>query len=133
MAKRNRVDSRSVELRRVYDEPDPSTGHRVLVDRLWPRGVRKDGAPVAEWAKDVAPSPELRRWYRHDPARFTEFARRYRAELGQPPAIDALKRLADTTRSRPLVLVTATRDVEHSGALVLRDVLLEHRGDRSER
>ena len=133
MAHRNRTDTGSAELRRIYDSPDPSEGHRVLVDRLWPRGVRKDGAPVDEWAKDVAPSPELRRWYGHDPARFAEFARRYRAELGQPPAADAVNRLADTAGSGPLVLVTATRDVEHSGAQVLLDVVLEHAGTSSDR
>jgi uncharacterized protein YeaO (DUF488 family) len=122
------MDPPSVEVRRIYDSPDPSSGHRVLVDRLWPRGVRKDGAPVDEWAKEVAPSPDLRRWYGHDPARFAEFARRYRAELRHPPAADALHRLADTAGSGALVLVTATRDVAHSGAQVLLDVLLEHGG-----
>jgi uncharacterized protein YeaO (DUF488 family) len=102
----------------VYDEPT-GQGYRVLVDRLWPRGMSKDALVFDEWAKEVAPSTELRRWYGHDPERFAEFAERYRAELREPPAADALAALAKAGRRRSLVLLTATRDVEHSGATVL--------------
>lgn len=112
--------SRPVRVERVYDRAGGS-GHRVLVDRLWPRGVKKDDAGVDEWAKDLAPSTELRRWYGHDPERFEEFARRYRAELSNQPAAAAVERL--TGAGAPVVLVTATKDVAHSAAAVLAGVL----------
>lgn len=114
------------DLRRVYDARE-SNHYRVLVDRLWPRGVRKVDAPIDEWAKDVAPSTELRRWYGHDPGRFAEFARRYRAELRRSPATEALAHLRALGRNRRVDLVTATRDTEHSGARVLREVLARSR------
>ena len=110
-------------VRRIYDE-DPGDGaDRVLVDRLWPRGVTKARAAIDEWAKDVAPSTELRRWYQHDAGRFDEFARRYTQELRLPPAAEAVARLRHTASSRRVALVTATKDVEHSGAQVLFGVL----------
>jgi uncharacterized protein YeaO (DUF488 family) len=112
-------------VRRIYDEPDPGDGYRVLVDRLWPRGISKDRADIDEWAKDVAPSTELRRWYGHDPAKFPEFARRYRRELNALSAAEVVSRLRDKARKKPVALVTATRDVEHSGALVLMEALCE--------
>jgi uncharacterized protein YeaO (DUF488 family) len=107
---------------RAYDDIDRGR-YRVLVDRLWPRGVRKEDAAIDEWAKDVAPSTELRRWYGHDPAKFPEFERRYRAELGRSPAAEAVARLLAQAERSPVDLVTATRDVEHSGAQVLYDHL----------
>jgi uncharacterized protein YeaO (DUF488 family) len=115
--------SQRVRISRVYDEP-PAHGYRVLVDRLWPRGIAKERLELDERAKDVAPTTELRRWYGHDPARFVEFARRYRAELAEPPAADVVTRLVATAGRRPLTLLTATRDVEHSGATVLADYLV---------
>ena len=96
-----------VELRRVYDHPDEGV-HRVLVDRLWPRGIAKDDAPFDEWVKAVAPSTELRRWYGHDPAKFEEFTRRYLAELAQPSPKEAVARLRILAEKSGLVLVTAT-------------------------
>jgi uncharacterized protein YeaO (DUF488 family) len=111
------------EIRRAYDVENPGDGYRVLVDRLWPRGISKRDAALDEWAKDLAPGSELRRWYGHDPARFEEFARRYRTELKQAPAREAIVRLRTVTRDHQITLVTATRDVEHSGARVLLDVL----------
>ena len=95
----------------------------MLVDRLWPRGITKADAPVDEWVKEVAPSTDLRRWYDHRVDRFDEFVRRYRVELTQHSARDAVDRLRTVARSNGLILVTATRDVEHSGAEVLRRVL----------
>jgi uncharacterized protein YeaO (DUF488 family) len=113
----------TVPVRRVYDgEPDEER-HSVLVDRIWPRGLRKADAPWQEWLKDVAPTTELRRWYGHEPSRFAEFASRYRAELAQPPASLALAHLTDLARGGRLTLVTATRDVEHSAAKVLQQQL----------
>lgn len=111
---------------RIYDDRDGHDGrggYRVLVDRLWPRGVRKDDAHLDEWNKDVAPSAELRKWYGHDVARFDEFARRYRAELARPPGADAVDALRRRARRGRVVLLTATKDVDHSGARVLLDVL----------
>jgi uncharacterized protein YeaO (DUF488 family) len=110
------------EIRRAYDGHTQGTC-RVLVDRLWPRGVSKAKAAVDEWAKDVAPSDELRRWYGHEPEKFSEFARRYRRELSRAPAKAALARLRATAAETPMTLVTATRDVTRSGAAVLLDVL----------
>jgi uncharacterized protein YeaO (DUF488 family) len=112
--------SADVDLRRVYDEGRGADRRRVLVDRLWPRGVSKAGAPWDEWLKDAAPSTELRRWYGHDVARFPEFARRYRAELRHPPAAEAFHRLQALAAAGGLTLVTATSDVEHSAARVLQ-------------
>ncbi|HEY7137729.1 MAG TPA: DUF488 family protein [Acidimicrobiia bacterium] len=112
-----------IELQRIYDALGHEGGYRVLVDRLWPRGVKKDDAALDEWAKDVAPSDELRRWYGHEPERFTEFERRYRDELRHSPASDVVQHLRDVARDRPVVLLTATRDVDHSGGKVLFDHL----------
>jgi uncharacterized protein YeaO (DUF488 family) len=109
---------------RVYEDPGRSGAeHRVLVDRLWPRGVAKDALDVDEWLKDVAPSTELRRWYGHEPARFDGFARRYRDELAGDPAASVVSDLRRRAPRHRLVLLTATRDVDRSGAAVLRDVL----------
>lgn len=112
------------EVVRVYEDPGRSGAeHRVLVDRLWPRGMKKEAVDLDEWAKDVAPSAELRRWYGHEPERFAEFARRYRAELRGEPAAPVVARLRREARRHRIVLLTATRDVERSGAEVLRSVL----------
>ena len=112
-----------VRLGRVYDDRSSGDGTRVLVDRLWPRGLKKDAGKVDEWVKAVAPSDELRRWYGHEPARFAEFRRRYRAELQGGEQAGALRHLRDLAAAGPLTLVTATRDVEHSQAAVLAEQL----------
>ena len=112
-----------VRVRRVYEQAEPQDGTRVLVDRLWPRGLRKDAARFDEWAKDVAPSSELRTWYGHDPAKFEEFRRRYLAELGEPEQSAALERLHALAEAEPVTLLTATKDVEHSQAAVLAERL----------
>ncbi len=112
-----------IRVRRVYDEPGPADGTRVLVDRIWPRGLRKDAASLDDWARDVAPSTALRTWYGHDPARFDEFRRRYLDELSQSAQRMALGRLRSLASAGPLTLLTATRDVEHSQAAVLAQVL----------
>jgi uncharacterized protein YeaO (DUF488 family) len=108
-----------VRVRRVYDPPDPADGHRVLVDRLWPRGLSKSAAAFDEWVKAVAPSDELRRWYGHEPDKFPAFQERYGAELQAPDRADALAHLRRLADSGPLTLLTATRDVDHSQAAVL--------------
>jgi uncharacterized protein YeaO (DUF488 family) len=99
----------------------------VLVDRLWPRGLRKDAAALDHWCQDVAPSTELRKWYGHDPDRFDEFAARYRAELDDPDRAAALASLRRLRRQRRLTLLTATRDADHSHAAVLAAVLTRRR------
>lgn len=116
-----RVAASRVRVRRVYESPSPEDGVRVLVDRLWPRGLSKDEAAVDRWMKDVAPSTELRTWFGHDPDRWLEFRRRYTAELQQNGAVDELRELARHSR---VTLLFGARDVEHNDAVVLRDVLL---------
>lgn len=113
----------SFSIHRIYEKA-VSPGRRVLVDRLWPRGVKKSEAGLDEWLKDVAPSTELRRWYGHEPSRLEEFARRYRIELDRAPAIVAVRHLLDLSREGEVVLLTATRDIDGSGARVLLDHLV---------
>jgi uncharacterized protein YeaO (DUF488 family) len=109
-----------IRLRRIYDADGGKREYRVLVDRLWPRGISKSEAALDEWLKDAAPSAELRRWFSHDPQRFDEFARRYRAELRDSPAASAaLAHLAQLAQVKTVVILTATRDLAHSGAEVL--------------
>ncbi len=112
-----------IRVRRAYDDPSPEDGARVLVDRIWPRGLRKDAARLDEWAKDVAPSTELRTWYHHDPAKFGEFRQRYTAELEQPGPREALGRLRALAADKPVTLLTATRDLDLSQAAVLAGLL----------
>ena len=117
-----------IRIRRVYEKPAPADGTRVLVDRIWPRGLRKDAAALDDWAKDVAPSTELREWYGHDPAKFDEFRRRYLDELSQSghrAALGRLRTLASTGAGKPLTLLTATRDLDLSQAAVLAGLLRE--------
>jgi uncharacterized protein YeaO (DUF488 family) len=109
-----------IQLKRVYDEPASSDGFRVLVDRLWPRGVRKSALQYDLWLKEAAPSPALRRWFAHDPHRWAEFRRRYRRELGTHPGV--LKPLLDAARGN-LTLLYAARDREHNEALVIKEYL----------
>ena len=118
---------RTVRVRRVYDPPDPADGHRVLVDRLWPRGLAKSAAAVDEWLRAVAPSDELRRWYGHEVGKFAEFRDRYLAELGTPERAEALAHLRELADPGPLTLLTATKDVEHSQAAVLAERLVRAR------
>ena len=114
-----------IRVRRVYDDPVPEDGTRVLVDRVWPRGLRKAAAHLDDWAKDVAPSRELRMWYGHDPAKFGEFRRRYTAELAQPGPQAALGRLRALAAKGPVTLLTATRELSLSQAAVLAQLLRE--------
>jgi uncharacterized protein YeaO (DUF488 family) len=116
-----------IALKRAYEPAAESDGYRVLVDRLWPRGVSRERARIDEWARDLAPSNELRTWFGHDPARFHEFRRRYVLELeGQTARLRDLRRVA---RQGRLTLVYAARDPEHNDAVVLADVL--RRGRRT--
>jgi uncharacterized protein YeaO (DUF488 family) len=112
-----------IQVRRVYDAPSPADGARVLVDRIWPRGLRKDAAHLTEWAKDAAPSTELRQWYGHDPEKFSEFRRRYLDELSGRVQRAELGKLRALAATGPVTLLTATRDVDISQAAVLAQVL----------
>jgi uncharacterized protein YeaO (DUF488 family) len=112
-----------IRVRRVYDAPSPADGARVLVDRVWPRGLRKDAAHLDEWAKDAAPSTELRKWYGHDPAKFDEFRRRYLDELSGAAQRKELGRIRALAAAGPVTLLTATRAVDISQAAVLAQVL----------
>lgn len=114
---------RKIQIRRIYDEPVPEDGTRVLVDRIWPRGMSKQRAQLDEWCKQVAPSTELRKWYDHDPARFTEFTRRYKVELTDPERAEGLAHLHDLASKQTLTLLTATKRIEISEAAVLADLL----------
>ncbi|HET8528770.1 MAG TPA: DUF488 family protein [Gaiellaceae bacterium] len=115
----------TVRLKRAYEPAEPADGHRVLVDRLWPRGVSKQDAKIDEWAKELAPSPELRRWFGHDPARFEEFRRRYRDELTAQD--EPLRTLGRRARGGTVTLVYGARDTEHNGAVVLAELLRRQR------
>ena len=112
-----------IRVRRVYDAPSPADGARVLVDRVWPRGLRKDAARLDEWAKDAAPSTELRKWYGHDPAKFDEFRRRYLDELSGAAQRKELGRIRALAAAGPVTLLTATRAVDISEAAVLAQIL----------
>ncbi|MDR2984248.1 MAG: DUF488 family protein [Nocardiopsaceae bacterium] len=114
---------KQVRVRRVYDTPEPDDGVRVVVDRVWPRGLAKDKAALAEWCKDVAPSTELRKWYGHDPDLFAEFKRRYQDELSDHAHAEALSHLRDLARLGPLTLLTATKEIDISQAFVLAGLL----------
>jgi len=114
---------RRITVARVYDDPGPDEGERVLVDRLWPRGFRKGDPRVGRWLPKVAPSTELRKWYSHQAARFDEFAARYVAELASAEGAAALAELQGILRSGPVTLVTATRDLDGSHVAVLARLL----------
>ena len=117
-----RVLAGNIKLKRAYERPDAGDGTRVLIDRLWPRGVRKADAAIDQWVKDLSPSTELRNWFGHDPARWREFHRRYAAEVQQHP--EQLKRLRNLARQGPITLVFSARDELHNDAVALRDFLL---------
>jgi uncharacterized protein YeaO (DUF488 family) len=111
----------SIRMKRAYDAPAPSDGRRILVERLWPRGLSKEKAAVDLWLKDAAPSTELRRWFGHDPERWEEFRRRYREELRRRP--EDVARLRREIEAGPVTFVYGSRDTEHNAATVLKEFL----------
>lgn len=113
-----------ISLKHAYDAASRADGTRVLVERLWPRGIRKEALAMDDWLKDVAPSTELRKWYAHQPERFEEFTRRYRKELDRKQAV--WEPLLSKAAHHRVTLLFATHDVEHSSAQVLKDYLQEH-------
>jgi uncharacterized protein YeaO (DUF488 family) len=117
-----RIAAQNIMLKRAYDRPAAKDGTRVLIDRLWPRGVKKADAAIEQWIKDIAPSTGLRKWFGHDPARWREFRKRYAAEIHGHP--DQLAQLRDLAREGPVTLVYSAHDTAHNDAVVLRAVLL---------
>jgi uncharacterized protein YeaO (DUF488 family) len=115
----------TVRIARAYDPPTPDDGARVLVDRVWPRGVARDELRIEEWAREVAPSTDLRRWFGHVVERWPEFRRRYREELREPDRAAIVRRLAKTARDRTLTLVYSAKDREHNQAVVLAEAIRE--------
>ena len=114
----------AIRLKRAYEKAAPDDGLRILVERLWPRGLSKERAAVDLWMKDVAPSPELRRWFNHDPAKWSEFQRRYDAELRLKD--DAIEELRNTCRGKTVTFIYAAHDEQHNGALALKAYLEHH-------
>ena len=113
-----------LKIKRVYEPAEPSDGARFLVDRLWPRGIKKEKLEMEAWLKDVAPSQNLRKWFAHDPAKWQEFQRRYRAELEANP--DAWKPILEAARQGNVTLLYSARDSEHNSAVLLKAFLEEH-------
>lgn len=126
------ADTSKVQVRRIYDEPESTDGKRILVDRLWPRGVSKERADLFDWYKEVAPSTELREWFHHDPAKFDEFARRYRDELKDPKHADALAKLRRLAKQGTLTLLTASKRDDISAATVLEQILTRSTSKKAE-
>jgi uncharacterized protein YeaO (DUF488 family) len=117
-----KIAANYIKLKRAYEPPAREDGTRILIDRLWPRGVKKSDAAIDEWMKEIAPSTALRKWFGHDPERWSEFRRRYKAELKKHP--DQFAHLRDLARRGRITLVFAARDEVHNDAVVLRDMLL---------
>lgn len=112
-----------IQVKRAYTAAAEDDGTRVLVDRIWPRGVSKDKAALDEWLKTVAPSTQLRKWFGHDPDKWDEFRRRYRAELAEPEQAEGMARLRELHAAGPLTLVFAAKDEAHNNAVVLKHLL----------
>jgi uncharacterized protein YeaO (DUF488 family) len=119
-----------VRIKRAYEQSSPEDGYRVLVDRLWPRGVKKEALRLDLWAKDLAPSPPLREWFGHDPAKFRTFARRYRVELRAAAAQALLADLGRRAIRGTVTLVYGARDAEHNDAIVLQELISNGRRPR---
>jgi len=117
-----RIPAANVKLNRAYESPAAADGTRVLIDRLWPRGISKKKAALDQWMRDIAPSNQLRKWFGHDPARWNEFRRRYAAEVHKNPHL--LEQLRSVARDGPITLVYSARDEAHNDAIVLRDLIL---------
>ncbi|MCA1011921.1 DUF488 domain-containing protein [Halobacillus halophilus] len=114
----------SIILRRIYDENITIGGHRVLTDRIWPRGISKEDAEIDEWLKSIAPSPELRKWFNHDPAKFDTFTEAYRKEIeNNAEAQSKIKELKAIAKDKRLILLFGAKDSKHNHAVVLKEIL----------
>lgn len=114
----------NLQIKRIYDEPADDDGYRVLVDRLWPRGVSKEDAQLDEWMKEITPSPELRKWFDHDPDKFEEFKKRYKHELASKD--EPVEKLLDLAGDQTVTLLYAAKDETHNHAIVLKEFLERH-------
>ncbi len=112
---------KSIEIKRIYNDAAEDDGYRVLVDRLWPRGVSKEAAQLDEWNKEVSPSPELRKWFDHDPDKFDEFKKRYKTELADRESV--IDELLENADGKKLTLLYGAKDEEHNHAIVLKEFL----------
>lgn len=121
-----KIAAGNIMLKRAYEPHGPADGTRILIDRLWPRGVTKAAAAIDQWVKEIAPSTALRKWFGHDPARWEEFRSRYTAEIHAHP--DELRDLRNQARQGPITLIYSAHDEVHNDAIVLRDILLEGTG-----
>ena len=119
----SRISAEHIRLKRAYEPPASDDGIRILIDRLWPRGVKKTNAAIDEWMKEIAPSTKLRKWFSHDPERWQEFRRRYQPEIRHHP--DEFDRLRTLARRGRITLVFSAHDEAHNDAVVLKDLLLE--------
>jgi uncharacterized protein YeaO (DUF488 family) len=119
----------SIQVKRVYEKPAKADGRRVLVDRVWPRGLTKDKAQIDDWLKEIAPSTRLRKWFRHDPARWTEFKKRYAAELKDQR--EEVEQLVREARKRTITLLFGAKDIEHNNAVALREHIEKLRNARA--
>ena len=116
------IKAGNIKLKRAYDPPEPTDGVRILVDRLWPRGVKKEDAAIDEWMKDIAPSTDLRKWFGHDPERWEEFCERYAKEVSRHA--EQLKQLRERAHKGPITLVYSAHDEAHNDAVALRNFIL---------
>ena len=112
---------KNLKIKRIYEDPSEDDGYRILVDRIWPRGVSKEDAKLDDWNKEIAPSEKLRKWFNHDPDKFDEFAKRYRDELATKK--EALTEIQEKTKSRMVTLLYGAKDIVHNQAVVLQDIL----------
>jgi uncharacterized protein YeaO (DUF488 family) len=119
------IKAGNIKLKRAYDPPEPTDGTRILVDRLWPRGVKKEDAAIDEWMKDIAPSDDLRKWFGHDPERWEEFCKRYAEEVSQHP--EQLRQLRELASKASITLVYSAHDEVHNDAVALRNLILGHK------
>ena len=112
-----------IKIKRIYDPVSKDDGKRILVDRLWPRGVKKEKAAIDEWLKDIAPSDELRKWFSHDPEKWQEFKKRYKKELSDSDKVDLVKKLKVEAKKGTITFLFAAKDTEHDNAMVLKEVI----------
>ena len=112
---------KTIQIKRVYDEPSKSDGYRILIDRIWPRGVSKEDAKLDEWDKDLAPSTELRKWFNHDPDKFEDFSKKYKEELKHNT--EDLRSLREKAKNETVTLLYGAKDTENNQAVVLKEVL----------
>lgn len=118
------MSTHNIQIKRIYDEPADEDGYRVLVDRLWPRGVSKEDAQLDEWMKEITPSPELRKWFNHEPDKFEEFKKRYEHELASKHK--PVEKLLDIAENHKVTLLYAAKDETHNHAIVLKEFLERH-------